>query len=263
MGLGVLRQTKKDLTHEKHQRSAAEQGANNLSDQLKSAGENYAHSQAELGRVKNEKEGVVARLERNKRDLNRKEQQLYEMKVELSGEKKVRAAAEQKANSLSDQLNSARKNYVHSQEELRHMKREKDSVVARLSQAELRHMKREKDDDFALHWKEQLKMIEEQQTLEKRQNDRLKRAQEILTDHQAELVEVRKKRHEIATTMTTCEEKLRKPEWQLDALNEELHQLRDCKKHWERIFNDTLNKGVFNVSNQGVCSNQLSNFFKN
>ena len=80
---------------------------------------------------------------------------------------------------------------------------------------------------------------------------------------QTELVEVRKKRHEIATTMTTCEEKLRKPEWQLDALNEELHQFRDCKKHWERIFNDTLNKGVFNVSNQGVCSNQFSNFFKN
>ena len=132
--LRELRQTKNELTHEKHQRSAAEQGANNLSDQLKSAGENYAHSQAELGRVKKEKEGVVARLERNKRDLNRKEQQLYEMKVELSGEKQVRAAAEQKANSLSDQLNSARENYAHSQEELRHMKREKDNVSALHSQ---------------------------------------------------------------------------------------------------------------------------------
>ena len=74
--LRELRQTKNELTDEKHQRTAAEQGVNNLSDQLKSAGENYAHSQSELGRVKKEKDDVFAALKRSKRELHRKEQQL-------------------------------------------------------------------------------------------------------------------------------------------------------------------------------------------
>ena len=99
-GLRELRQTKNELTHEKHQRTTAEQGANNLSAQLFSAKESYAHSQAKLGLVKRETEGVVAALERSKRELHMKAQQLNQLKVELTGEKKVRAAAEQQISNL-------------------------------------------------------------------------------------------------------------------------------------------------------------------
>ena len=92
------------------QRTGAEQEANNLGDQLNSAKENYAHSQAELGQVKAEKDGVFAALECNKRELHRKEQQLNQLKVELSGEKKLRVAAEQKAEILDDKLKRAQEN---------------------------------------------------------------------------------------------------------------------------------------------------------
>ena len=135
-GLRELRQTKNELTHEKHQRTAAEQGANNLSDQLNSARKSFAHSQMELGQVKTEKDSVVARLERNKRELNRKEQQLNQMKVELTGEKKVRAATEQKAESVDNQLKRAQENLNLYEKELGKVRTESDEIAAALKSCE-------------------------------------------------------------------------------------------------------------------------------
>ena len=147
-GLRELGQTKNELTHEKHQRTAAEQRANNLGDQLKSAKENYAHSQAELAQVKAEKDGVFAALARNKRELHRKEQQINQVKVELTGEKYVRAATEQKAERLDDQLKRAQENSALCQTELAEVRLEYDGIATALKICEekLRNTERQLDD---------------------------------------------------------------------------------------------------------------------
>ena len=89
-------------------------------------------TQAELGQVKAEKDGVFAALECNKRELHRKKQQLNQLKVELSGEKKLRAAAEQKAESLDNQLNRAQENLNLYETELVEVKTESYGRAAAL-----------------------------------------------------------------------------------------------------------------------------------
>ena len=134
--LRELRQTKKELTHEKHQRTEAEQVANNLSEQLNRAKENYAHSLAKLGQVKTEKDEVFSALAHNKRELHRKEQQINQVKVELTGEKYVRAATEQKAERLDDQLKRAQENSALCQTELAEVRLEYDGITTALRSCE-------------------------------------------------------------------------------------------------------------------------------